>query len=64
MPSGTECVCCSEISQIVNKRSSVGVGCITLHPVFVWIHGFSKQPITAIDNTMAHMLLKALSMSM
>ena len=34
MPSGTECVCCKEITQIPNKTSSEGVGCITLHPGF------------------------------
>ena len=34
MPSGTECVCCSEITQVMAKRSSAGVGCIILHPGF------------------------------
>ena len=35
MPTATECVCCGEIPQTLNKRSDgVEVGCITLHPGF------------------------------
>ena len=34
MPTGIECVCCREITQMVNKKSPEGVGGITLHPVF------------------------------
>ena len=34
MSTETECVCCSEISQVVEKKSSEGVECITQHPGF------------------------------
>ncbi len=34
MPTGVECVCCKEISKIVDKTTSEGVGCIVLHPGF------------------------------
>ena len=34
MPSGVECLCCSEIAQVMAKRSSEEVECITLHPGF------------------------------
>lgn len=34
MPTGIECVCCREITQMVNKKSPEGVECITLHPGF------------------------------
>ena len=32
IPSGIECACCKEITEMVNKISSKGVECISLHP--------------------------------
>ena len=34
LPSGTVCVCCKEITEMINKISSEGVECIILHPGF------------------------------
>ncbi len=34
MPTGMECRCCREITEMMNKISSKGVQCITLHPGF------------------------------
>ena len=34
IPSGTECVCCKEITEMVNEISSEGDECIILHPGF------------------------------
>ena len=34
MPTAIECLCCSEITEMMNKRSTEKVGCITLHPGF------------------------------
>ena len=34
MPGAIECLCCSEITEMMNKRSTEEVGCITLHPGF------------------------------
>ena len=34
MPTGIECVCCREITQMVNEKSPEGLGCITLRPGF------------------------------
>ena len=34
MPTAIECLCCSEITEMMNKRSTEEVGCITLHPGF------------------------------
>ena len=34
MPTGAECRCCSEVVQVMAKRSAEGVGCIILHPGF------------------------------
>ncbi len=34
MPTGMECRCCREITEMMNKISSQGVQCITLHPGF------------------------------
>ena len=63
MPTAIECLCCSEITEMMNKRSTEEVGCITLHPGFqsvclnTW---FSKPHIIAIDSSMVKMLLKEL----
>ena len=43
MPTGLECVCCCEISQVQAKKELENVQCITLHPGFqsvcldVWV---------------------------
>ena len=43
MPTSAECICCSEIAQIQEKKSVEGVQCITIHPWFetvclsVWV---------------------------
>ena len=34
IPTAIECLCCSEITEMMNKRSTEEVGCITLHPGF------------------------------
>ena len=34
LPTAIECLCCSEITEMMNKRSTEEVGCITLHPGF------------------------------
>ncbi len=51
-------MCCKEISQMMNKMSPEGVGCITLHPGFqsVCLNPWVLQ--TAMYKVMVQMLLK------
>lgn len=43
MPTATECICCSEIDKIEDKKNEEGVQCLTLHQGFqsvcldVWV---------------------------
>ena len=59
MPSGTECVCCKEITEMVNKISSEseGVECIILHPGFQsvclspWDIEHASLPLSSLQTT-------------